>query len=211
MTIKPILYQELVYNVYKSLLNEETIFPIIKQENKYVLAKLNKNKIKQYIKNTVMDILQEHSGTLGQRDYIVVIDTCKASQNELCDFYLSRLSDKKRSIIKEQTNIKYFLRDRTIRLPEEIIAKLFDDIFNTYFKKPTIRNVYFIRATNLPAYEVYNQLKEEFGNIISDITYSDEIIHIKDINWFLWHRIKNVHFSKNTDLIQYIKKLFFKQ
>jgi hypothetical protein len=211
MKIKPILYQELVYTVYKSLLNEETIFPIIKQNNKYILAKFNKNKIKQYIKTMIQDILQGHSRKLGYREYIIIIDTCKASQNELCELYLSRLSDKKRAIITEQTDIKYFLRDRTVRIPEEAIAKIFDEIFNYYFRKSEYSNIYFVRATNLPAYEVYNQLKEEFGNIITDIEYSDEIKHIKDINWFIWHRLKNVKYTKSKELTQYIKKIFFKQ
>lgn len=211
MKIKPIYYQTIVYQVYKSLLNEETIFPIVKQANKYVLAKFNKNKVKQYIQEMIQDILQDHSRTLGHREYIIILDTCKASQNELCDFYLSRLSDKKRAIITEQTDIKYFLRDRTLRIPEEQLAKIFDDIFNKYFRKSLFTNIYFVRANNLPAYEIYNQLKDEFGNIITDITYSDEIKHVKDINWFIWHRLKNVKYAKNKELIQYMKKLFFKQ
>lgn len=210
MTIKPVLYIELIdYGLWRLLNSNNPKFKIIKDNSKYIFATFVKREVKAFLKECLTEYINERFKA-DRNNRVMIFDTCSAYSSGLNDLYLSRVSKRKQTIINNKIAIKYFLRERYIKLPEEQISKIFDKIFDEWFKKSEFPNIYFVRCNSLPAKEAVKQAKDVLKGALLDL--DEHRINSKfliDMNDFIYSRLKNVIYPINTDFQHYIERLIF--
>lgn len=208
--IKPVLYIDLIDYGLKQLLNADNKkFKIVKDNSKYIFATFVKKEVKQFLTDTLTQYINETYKT-DRNNRIMIFDTCPAYMSGLNDLYLHRISKRKQVIINNKIRIKYFLKERYIKLPEEKLAKIFDNIFDQWFKKSPFNNIYFVRCNTLSAVEAIRQAKLVLKSILLDLDNSHKTNRcLVDINDFIYSRLKNVIYPNNLDFQHYIERLIF--
>lgn len=206
-------YKHLVTHAYKALFfSEDAPFTFSKQYNKYRLTyRFPKKKFYKLASTDIVNYLTELSNKYIDHK-ILVLDTCYIGDNYLSDIYGNQISDSKKKILDSEPNVKYYFTDRSIRLPENQIADIFDAIFNKWFENSSIKNIYFVRCKTLPFKEALSQAKYLFKGIeFNEINESDDTI-LGDLNDVIYSSILkklNNPYPKNQEFQNFIEKLIF--
>lgn len=209
-------YKLAVNRVYDELFcSEYAPFTFSKQHNKYRLSyRFPEKKFTKLAKSVISDWAK---GLKSESDktVFIVVDTCKIQDNYLADLYFNTLSDAKKKIFSMNAPVKYFFTDRSVRLPEDKIAEVFDHIFDEWFSEPKEDNLVFVRCSNLPCHASVTQIHSAFKGILNNnlqarINRADlQASLVKDLNEVIYSQVKDKEYPQNIEMVQYLEKMIF--
>lgn len=212
MQITPVLYLEIVDYAIRELLNSNNKqFKLEKENTKYRFVTFSEKSVERFLKKYMLAYINENFN-VDRNNKVIIFDTCPVYNNEANELYLGKVSKRKQRIVESNTPVKYFINERYIKMPDDKLAILFDKIFDGWFKKSPVENIYFVRCNTLPAKEAINQAKVILKSALIDRKdkQKSKRIFVRDINDFIYSRIKVVPtYKQNIEYQTYLERLIF--
>lgn len=155
-----------------------------------------KAEFKRYLQVELKQYVKPYS--ILEPDYYMIIGACMPKDNLLLKFNNDKLPEKLQKLIDGDYMIKYFLKEKDIKIDlvkfNDAIIELFDELFAN--KKSLLRmlggndykNVFFIKHSKLDCYSMFKTIKYIYGksncwNIHKEKLYDvkSPIIAINDV------------------------------